>query len=95
MNFEIYRESVSTKAFLLAAASGIGVFLTVTIRLFLWLSAEQARPHPTTGFPPYFAIFFGLAYAIPTCVLIFIAAAIVFGVIDVIRRKRGGSNTRV
>jgi hypothetical protein len=92
---EIYREGTSTKAFLLAAAAGLGVFIFVTIRSYLWLSAEQASPHPRTGFPPSFALFMGLMYAIPTIVGVFVASAISFGIVEFIRRKRGSSKTQV
>jgi uncharacterized BrkB/YihY/UPF0761 family membrane protein len=85
---EIYRESVSTKAFLLSALASLGVFLVVTIRLYLWLSAEELNPHPRTAFPPSWAFFVGLAYAIPTAVIVFVCSAIIFCIVDVVRKRR-------
>lgn len=94
-NLQIYREGTSTKAFLLSAAAGLSVLLFVTIRWYLWLSAEQASPNPRTGFRPSFAFFMGLMYAIPTIVGVFVVSAVIFAIVEFIPRRRESSSTQV
>ena len=88
---DIYRDSPSTKAFLLGVLVGILTYCIVSVMMFIGLSAGAPRPgdlEHTTHFPAHYAFIFALFYAVPAALVVFITAAVVFSLIDFIRRRR-------